>query len=144
MSQFQNNFEQKLRQAIIPQKLTLMCEHQNPKATTILFKNGRKHIADFYIPELNLYIEISGNNYLPKLLKMKRAHHMLELQYYAIIDITYSEFNLPSAEIQQQELFAFLESSKFPKEGFSKFSVKKLDALIQCFNQLYYEEGETQ
>lgn len=108
----------------------------NKQATTLKLQTGKLHIADFLIPELPLFIEISGNNYLPKLLKMKRAHNIPNINYYSLIEIENKELGLPTIE-QQFSTLAQLIGKKVSPIEMSILSEKQLDTLVGKFITLY-------
>lgn len=136
VSKFQSAFKSRLLEILKPHNFSLLSEDLNPSETTIEFPNGTKHIVDFFIPEINLFIELSGQNYLPKLLKMKRAHKLKGINYYAFIEIANKELAVPSIESQVSEFVHSLEE-KESAEQMSSQSEAKLDAIFARFSQLY-------
>lgn len=134
ISKAQSDFKIQLLNFIQPFGYHLVSEDENKKLTSILLSNGRVHIADFYVPELKLFIELSGNNYLPKLLKMTRAHNMSNINYVAFIEIRNKEMSLLSIPEQFKIFCDHIKQNKITE--MCKVSSYQLDNLIDNFYQL--------
>ncbi len=136
MSAAQDLFEAKLRKALRAAGHTPpVCEHTDRSKVTLVLPTGI-HIVDFYIPSLDLYVEYSGNNFLRKLIKMRRAHSLKGVNYFAIIPISATELGLPTAGQQEKELFNFFLTGP-PPGGWTAHSENRLDGLVRRFDLLY-------
>lgn len=133
MSKEQDIFQEELKGITDKLNLSLYCENTHKKQNTIVLDGGGKHIVDFQIPELNLFIEYSGNNYLAKLIKMIRAHKLKTINYVSIIEIDNKELGLPKIDLQKRKFLTALESKTDVKE-LSSVSFERLCKLLANFN----------
>lgn len=114
----------------------IVAEHEDPSRTTIQLSAGHVHIVDFYIPQYALFVEVSGVNHTGKLLKMRRAHLLTGINYYALIDVSHPEYGMPSMAVQLEELVELLKAP--PEVGWSVYSRNRLDDLVTRFSEAYW------
>lgn len=132
----QAEFSRALHEVAVARGYEVVEEKDDRRRTTINLANGRRHIADFYLPPLNLYVEFSGRNFMPKVIKMRRAHAVPGLDYFALIDLRDAELDVSPIDSQVEEFLGFLKEGP-PACGWTAHSLKRLDALVRRFDEIY-------
>lgn len=136
VSKNQQSFKEKLITKISPFGYSVISEDQDRTRLTIKLQDGITHVPDFYIPEINLFIELSGQNFLYKILKMKYSHQIKGINYFAIPEIWNKLIKTKDQDEQLEELVLMLQSEKTGEE-ITKISEQNLDNIYKLFIELY-------